>query len=204
MIKTEGEIFMPSIYVPYFSQKEDEIKHFYDLKACGLTSLRMVLAYYDRGVDMDMLADLASSAGAFTQRGWLHTGLIDIARGLGLHGYRINYDQLKNKDLHQALEVFDKEGYTVNELEYFKESFHFARKFGPIEDFKRLIGLKIPVIVSMEKSYSQTTGSHMVVITEVGEDSLTVNDPWDNGQQHLIPLDYFLVHWTNRAIVITS
>ena len=194
---------MPTLQVPYFSQREEEALSLYGRKACGLTSLRMVFGYYGRETDLGRLSSLALAKHAYTEEtGWIHAGLLNTARAVGLHGFRINYSQLSESDLPQAVNAFRKEGASEEEIGRFKESFEFTSKHRAIDDLKRLIDQGIPVITSMEKSYAQTSASHMVVVMGYEGDDLIINDPWDFGSRFKVPSDEFERHWTKRAIVI--
>jgi ABC-type bacteriocin/lantibiotic exporter with double-glycine peptidase domain len=54
-------------------------------RACGVACLRMLLAYY--GLPVPSLFDLLVEAverDAYTPRGWLHSGLVDLARRHGM------------------------------------------------------------------------------------------------------------------------
>lgn len=56
-------------------------------RACGLACMRTVLDYYDLPVppQVDMLKR-GLELGAYSERGWIHAGLLTLARELGLDG----------------------------------------------------------------------------------------------------------------------
>lgn len=196
---------MPKLDVPYISQKDPETSDRYGRRGCGLTAIRMALAYNGANLPLDQLDELIEKTGAYTEeKGWIHAGLVDIARGVGLQGYRINYEMLRDEDLEKAKEVFKNEGASDGELQMFEDSFKEAKSEGSMADLKRLIDLSIPPVTSMQKSYASTLASHMIVIKGYKDGNLLVNDPWDFGPDYIISEEEFLKHWTKKAIIITK
>lgn len=189
--------------IPYFSQKEEEALQTYGRKACGLTSLRMILGFYGRTLDISQMNQLAKKIGAYSEScGWLHAGLINMARELGLKGFRINFEMLADEDLHNAGPVLAAEGATENEIGRFKKTFQTAREQGVLIAINQLLAESIPVIVSMKTSYSNTIASHLIVIKGREDGHYIINDPWDYGPDHTITPQYLKQHWTHRIVVI--
>ncbi len=202
---------MPTLTVPYISQKDDETSNRYGRRGCGLTALRMVLSYYGKDLGMEELDQLVVETHAYQPMegkeeigGWIHAGMTNIARKVGLRGYRIHYGMLTEQDLINSKAVFEEEGMGEEEFKDFSESFDQARTEGPMSDLYRLIDKGIPVIASMKKSYAKTLASHMIVLMGYGGDELVVNDPWEFGPNYKVSVDEFKKHWTNRVIVIST
>lgn len=189
--------------VPYKSQKSEEIWQNYTNSGCGLTSLQMVLEYFGYSLNGNQMNALAREVGAYhSQHGWSHAGLIDVARRVGLAGYRINYEFSTDQDLEKAQEILTKEGAGDNELSSFRESFEFSRKHGEVADVQRLGELGVPVIASLRPEYTKLDTSHLVVITGINSENVTLNDPWLNGPNYKLSLSDFEKYWTKRVIVV--
>lgn len=194
---------MMDLSIPYYSQKEEEALSLYGSKACGLTSLRMVLASYGFVLDVAQLSQIASRVGAYKEEaGWIHAGLVNIARDLGLNGFRINYSMLGDRNLEEAGPILAKEGASLKEIEEFTKSVLTAREKGVLGAIDELLAKNIPVIASMETTYAQTKATHLVVIKGSDKHNFVINDPWDNGANHRLPKENFNNHWTKRAVVI--
>jgi ABC-type bacteriocin/lantibiotic exporter with double-glycine peptidase domain len=194
---------MPKIPVPYRSQREPEILENYGTRGCGVSSLAMVLDYYGHKLSGHELKKLADETDAYQGvKGWTHDGLIKIGRKLGLSGYRINYDFKTDEDLEKSKQVLAAEGEDEKDLERFSNSFDFARKHTAYEDIERLISQNIPVIASMSAEYTGLSYSHMVVITAIDSEKVSINDPWDNGGDYELPRDEFEKYWTHRVVVL--
>lgn len=194
---------MPILNVPYKSQQDNKTSQKYGRKGCGLTSLRMVLEFWGGDLSLKQLEELIEKTNSYSEAaGWVHEGMVNIARGLGLQGYRINYQFLEDDDIKRAELIFKKEGALDYEINQFKESVLFAKNHTPNEDLKRLIDNGIPIITSMETAYAKTLATHMIVPIGYDSTSFVVNDPWTFGPKHKVDLEEFENHWTKRAIVI--
>lgn len=194
---------MTVLDVPALSQKESDVTALYDRKGCGLTSLMMVMQYYEVKPKVLELAEVADDLKAFShESGWVHDGLINIARNYNLKGFRINYTQLEDEDVTKAEEIFSESGSSDEEIDKFKESVAFAKENSPVQDLERLIDASTPVIVSMDKAYAKTLFSHLIVLRGFENNQVIVNDPWNNGPDHKISKEDFEKYWTKRAIFI--
>lgn len=195
--------YMPTLQIPYRSQREAEIVENYGSRGCGVSALSMVLEYYGHHLEGNELKKLADETGAYQgEIGWTHAGLIKIARKLGLSGYRINYDFQADTDLDKANIVLSKEGTNKSELDNFKRSFEFAKYEGGYRDINRLVDNGVPVIASLVPEYTGLVYSHLVVVTDIDETCIMVNDPWNNGRNFQISRKEFEKYWTNRVVII--
>lgn len=189
--------------VPYYSQKDLEPLASYGSKACGLTSLRMVLDFYGIKPNFEQLKQIVDKTGAYSEKlGWIHSGLVDIAREYGLKGYRIHFGFLSDEDLPKADQKLAAEGASLEEIGKFQESFKLAKEKGNLTALDRLIKGGIPVLVSMSPDYASTSASHLVVIIGEEKGKYIINDPWNFGPEYQINKEKFVTQWTNRAIVI--
>ncbi|OGE71723.1 hypothetical protein A2617_02155 [Candidatus Daviesbacteria bacterium RIFOXYD1_FULL_41_10] len=193
--------------VPYYSQTEETALSKYGTKACGLTSLRMVLAFYGQTFNINQMEQLANRVGAYDENArWTHAGLVNIARDAGLMGFRINYSMLSDEDIDNACEIFAIEGGVRKEIheeiDNFRENVEFAREQGDLASINSLLENQIPIIASMKKSYADTADTHLVVIRGRENNNYIINDPWHNGASYTMPVENFNEQWTKRAIVI--
>lgn len=203
MHREEDEINFMILPVPYYSQREEAALQKYGNKACGLTSLRMVLAFYNRSLDMHQLDESARRVGAYDEeQGWIHSGLVSIARDQSLKGYRINFDMLTDQDRANVGTILAREGASLKEIDHFMKTFDTAKTEGPDKAIEQLLAKKIPVIASMDKKFANTSASHLVVITGEQGGKYIINDPWDNGKNYEVDKERFDETWTKRAIVI--
>lgn len=192
-----------NLLVPYYSQTEEEVMHKYGRKGCVLTALRMVLEYYGQEINFEQLCHKADQIGAYNEeKGWIHSGLVTMARDFDLKGFRINFSMLDDHDLDNVGPILAREGASSEEIKKFEESFYCAKKQGRLAVLDQLLEKKIPVIASMEKSYSNTLATHAVVVKGIEDDQYILNDPWDFGQDYLIKKSKFDENWTKRAIII--
>lgn len=192
-----------NLSVPYYSQKEEGVSSRYGHKACGLTSLRMVLAYYNHPMGVEELSNMATQIGAYEEKqGWVHAGLLNIAREFRLKGFRINLGMLEDEDLVRSGLVLAREGTSRKEFESFTKTFETAKEHGALNAVSELLNHKIPVIASMKDSYAQTTASHLVVIRGLEDGKYIINDPWENGESFRMDINEFEKEWTKRIIVI--
>ena len=76
--------------VPYYSQFVDIQDPFWMLRACGATSLKMVLEFHGKVVpDIVTLCNEAKERGGYHMaNGWVHDYLVKKAQELGLQAYR--------------------------------------------------------------------------------------------------------------------
>lgn len=87
-----GSIATSSIpIVPFYSQFADVAAPAWKKKACGITSLAMVLDYYGNASDVNALLDEGVRAGAYlNSAGWTYRGLIAVAEAHGLTGTSVD------------------------------------------------------------------------------------------------------------------
>lgn len=78
----------PATTVPFFSQFTDISKAEWRTVGCGIASLAMLIDYYKPGeTTVDDLLDEGIASDAFLDdAGWIHQGLVDLAKAHGLTG----------------------------------------------------------------------------------------------------------------------
>lgn len=73
--------------VPFYSQFKDITSAKWKKVGCGIASLAMLIEFYEPGsVNVDSLLQEGISAGAYTDAGWTHGGLIGLSKKYGLSG----------------------------------------------------------------------------------------------------------------------
>ena len=77
--------------VPYYSQFLDVVNPFWMVRACGATSLKMVMEYQGKEVpDIIALCEEAKDRGGYDMtNGWMHDYLVLKAKDFGLIAYRL-------------------------------------------------------------------------------------------------------------------
>lgn len=76
--------------VPYYSQFIDIADPFWMLRACGITSLKMIAEFHGKqSTDLLTLCNEAKERGGYDMtNGWVHDYLVTKAQELGLKSYR--------------------------------------------------------------------------------------------------------------------
>jgi hypothetical protein len=161
---------------PLLSQYAD-IRHAdWQPRACGITSLAMVLGYWDpegHPAPQQLLEHEKAAEAYVPGIGWRHKGLVELARQYGYEG--ANFD-------------------------WFAQSPEYAlsclRAYSDLQ----------PVIVSMYKDYAKENGGgHLAVLAGIEGGTAYLNDPNTPGRDSVpraLPLERFLGGWKRRAIVI--
>jgi uncharacterized protein YvpB len=74
--------------VPFYSQFKDILSAQWQKVGCGVTSLAMIIDYYDPNtVSVNTLLKQGIAAGAYdTNAGWTYAGLIGLSQKYGLDG----------------------------------------------------------------------------------------------------------------------
>ena len=146
-------------------------------RACGITSLKMVLDFLSKETKnkypaIDDLILKYSKTKYINDIGWSHKGLADIAIDLGLKG--INYD-LINYTQNDALALLTTKLITT------------------------------PVIASIYKNLNPKNSGHLVVVTRIENNKATYYDPDSktrNEVKRTVSLKKFLSGWKKRMIVV--
>ncbi len=78
------------INVPYHSQLADVSDPAWRERACGIVALFMVLQFFRKDISVvpDDLITEGLAIGAHNDHGWIHDGLVALARNHGVHAYR--------------------------------------------------------------------------------------------------------------------
>ena len=158
--------------VPFYSQFKDITPVAWQKVGCGVTSLAMVIDYYNEDVvTVNKLLTQGIDAGAYKKStGWIHSGLISLSKKYGLNGR--TYD-LSNLDQETAFTQFKK---SLND--------------GPvIVSVHYKFDVKNPI-------------PHLVVINGIDGDTLYYNDPAANIGDKKISSSDFIKSWKKKFIVI--
>lgn len=161
--------------VPQYSQFLDVTKKGWKIRACGVTSLAMVIDHYKQKekTSIDELIDHGVSIGAHNKElGWIHSGIVNIAKHKGFEGERHDW-----KDIDTS-------------VSFNKMSEHLECG---------------PVIASIHKNFNQENSGHLVVVTSKNKTHITIHDPIAKKREQIkkeVPIDIFLAGWKKRIVVI--
>lgn len=94
-------------HVPFYSQFTDIQSAKWKKRACGVTSLAMMIEYYKPGsVSVNKLLEQGIASGAYSKAGWTHRGLIKLGEKYGLEGDAYDLSKSSTK---KAFEKFTDE-----------------------------------------------------------------------------------------------
>ncbi len=196
---------MHTLNVPYISQFDDKIKNIYKTRGCGFACLCMILEYFNIKLIFDDITRFIEKDKILNEKQlWDHKGIISIAQNNGLYGYRMNYSYIYSIPVivSYAFKLF-LETLSIKSIRMLLQTIFYTKINGSINDIKRIISLKIPVIASMKPEYlQQETDTHLVVIVGYDDDNFFVHDPHTHGPHSNISYKDFQNKWTKRTIVI--
>lgn len=191
--------------VPYLSQFNDLDDVEWQGRACGVTCLAMVLAYYEKEKrPLKALINLGEELKAYNDKyDWYDSGLCSIANRLGYTAFRRRWALSKIDE-----EFFKKEGRTANDNEAYNSQ---AVKEG-LYSLENSLRLGVPVIVSVSKNFDEYNKGHFVVLTGYEKDGEKLagfyyNDPNSRDKKlkdEYAHLQLFLDHWKRRGVFIVK
>ena len=129
------------INVPYYSQYTDVKDEYWKPRACGVLCLKSVLNLFNqKDLTPDEFIKYAVEKNAYGKNGWIHQGLVDVAKDFDVVLKRKEF-RSENKKEQKRL---SKEG---------------------VREIKNSLKKDKPVLVSVVKRFSETDRFHMVVLT---------------------------------------
>ena len=160
--------------VPFYSQFIDIASSYWQKQGCGITSLAMIIDYYNATSSTPSVNALLSqgiAAGAYDySTGWIHSGLIKLAEKYGLDG--VSYD-LSGLDKITALKRFT----------------------AYVDDG--------PVMASIHYKFDPKSSiPHVVVIDAIENGIVYYNDPAAKSGEKQVSVDTFQKAWKKKFIVI--
>lgn len=163
----------PSIAnVPYHSQITEIASHTWQMQGCGITSLAMIIDYYNKAdtVSVESLLKQGIVSGAFIHNvGWSYAGLINLSKKYDLDGTTYDLAGLSTKTAFTKLKDELKGG---------------------------------PVVVSIYYKFDPKNAlSHMIVIDGIDNDTVYYNNPSGTAGVNQISATKFLSAWKKRFIV---
>ncbi len=176
---------MTSYSVPFFSQLADVRTRAWRYRGCGVVSLKMVLEYWhlrDRRNQSPAIAELLAKGldiGAYLDAvGWIHSGLVAVARQFGYDGFNRDHADLSLTPLLS------------------REAFEHLEK-----DLKRG-----PLLASVYSGFDPDKGGgHIVVVVAVHDGLVEINDPADMKEREgrkAFAVEAFLKAWKRRYIAV--
>ena len=158
--------------VPFYSQFNDIHAMSWKKVGCGITSLAMIIEYYQPGsVSVDNLLKEGILISAYdSSAGWIHKGLITLSKNYGLVGKSYDVNSLSK------------------ELAFSKFKDHVAT--GPV------------MASVHYKFDPRSSIPHLVVIEGIKDNVVYYNDPADKTGQKQISVTDFQKAWKKKFIVI--
>ena len=182
--------------VPYKSQLPYETSEEGERQWCGIVSLWMVLSYHLKeaapGVE-DLLQKYGDSVVA---KGFQHKDFLQIVRDFGLRGFRKSW--WAEPVAFPLMDKFLQEGESEEDIKDWAETNLEESLF----TLKRMIDQGIPVIVSVNKEFSPSHSSHLIVVIGYENNTLIANDPLHKGPNYKISEGEFKNFWIRQAIII--
>ena len=128
--------------VPFYSQFKDIHMASWQKVSCGIASLAMIIDYYsDDTISVDMFLKEGISAGAYDKNnGWIHTGLISLAKKYNLIGVSYDLASLGGDLALAKLKVYLNDGPVMASIHY---------KFNPKSKIPHLVvidGIKDDIV----------------------------------------------------------
>ena len=158
--------------VPFYSQFTDITSPKWQKVGCGVTSLAMIIDYYEEGlISVDKLLKQGIAEGAYLQdAGWTYKGLISLGNKYDLDGNSYDLAGLSEKSAFAQFKDSLSDGPVIASIHY---------KFDP-----------------------KSTIPHLVVINGIKDDIVYYNDPAAKTGEKTISTTDFLKAWKKRFIVI--
>ena len=121
-----------ALNVPFYSQFHDIDSSTWQKVGCGITSLAMVIDYYiPNAVSVNTLLLKGIALGAYdTHAGWIHQGLLNVAKEYNLDGFSYDVSSLKEKAAIAELESYVNTGPVIVSIHY---------KFNPKSSIPHLV-----------------------------------------------------------------
>lgn len=173
--------------VPYYSQYTDVKDEYWKPRACGVLCLKSVLNFNGKeNLAPDEFIKIAVEKNAYGKSGWIHQGLVDIAKDFSVVLKRKEFRSENKKEQKRLL----KEG---------------------IKELKNSLKNNKPVLVSAVKRFSETDKFHMVVLTGYKTSfgmlkGFYYNDTdYENaekGKDIFVNIDTFKKYWRRLAIFV--
>ncbi|MBP9757390.1 MAG: C39 family peptidase [Candidatus Pacebacteria bacterium] len=159
--------------VPFYSQFRDITSPKWQKVGCGVTSLAMIIDYYNAdAVSVNTLLYKGIASGAYlNSAGWTYKGLIGLAEGYGLDGKSFDLAGSETKKAFSTLRSYLDDGPVMVSVHY---------KFDP-----------------------KSTIPHLVVLNRIDHDTIYYNDPAAKSGEGSISTANFIKAWKKRFIVLT-
>lgn len=174
----QNPLSIPARPVPPYSQLRDVSDPDWQLRSCGIATLKMMMEYLAPEKNLPSIDDLildGTMLGAYKEeRGWTHNGLARLAEANGFTARDYDWTALPLEDA-------------------------FTYFFACLAES--------PLIASVDKEFSPSKDGHLVVVTGISGNTVSVNDPYrstDEEMVYVVPLSFFLHHWTKRMILIQA
>ncbi|OGG60619.1 hypothetical protein A2765_03515 [Candidatus Kaiserbacteria bacterium RIFCSPHIGHO2_01_FULL_56_24] len=158
--------------VPFYSQFKDIASAKWQKVGCGITSLAMIIEYYDpQDVSVNKLLNEGIAAGAYLNNaGWTYAGLINVSKKYGMAGSSHDLGKSGMSAAYTQLKGYLEDGPVIVSVHY---------KMDP-----------------------KSTIPHLVVVTGIDGDTVYYNDPAAKAGGKSISSSDFKKAWKKRFIVV--
>lgn len=158
--------------VPFYSQFRDIDSIKWQKVGCGITSLAMVIEFYNPAVvTVNALLQQGIAGGAYDKNaGWMYQGLISLANKYGLDGKSYDFGKSTQGEAFAQFKKYLADGPVIVSVHY---------KFDP-----------------------KSTIPHLVVIDGIDKDIIYYNDPALKSGEKTISIADFQKGWKKRFIVM--
>lgn len=105
--------------VPFYSQFKDITAPAWQKVGCGVTSLAMVIDYYEPAVPVNTLLKQGIAAGAYLKKaGWTYAGLISLSQKYGLDGDSYDLGKLSSAAAFAQFKTYLEDGPVIASVHY--------------------------------------------------------------------------------------
>ncbi|MBI4037387.1 C39 family peptidase [Candidatus Daviesbacteria bacterium] len=163
---------------------------------CGILCLWMVMSYYlkDQAPSVEQL--LSKYGQQLKDNGFRHQDFLKIARDYNLRGFRKSW--WAQPGVQPILEKFQQEGEGEQDIEDWLQT-NLEEGIFTIEN---MINQNIPVIVSVNKEFSPSNTSHLILVVGCDDNNFIVHDPLHKGPNYKVSKEELKKYWIRQAIII--
>ena len=161
--------------IPSYSQLLDVTDEAYKRRACGATSLAMLLGAcnLEQPPTVDEVLTRGIETGAYEEgNGWLHREMAELARSYGVFAHAEDWSGDPGWAAWEHLQGFVMHG---------------------------------PIMLSVTKEFSPSESSHLIVLIALTETEAVINDPFREVRDdvhYTVPLEQLKQHWTKRILCV--
>lgn len=177
-----GRLDSMKLKVPFFWQYDESIPQDWRHRACTMSSLSMVLRFFEREVTpSEIIKEGLSLKGAYIQGvGWDHKASSWLAHNHGVQAYSEEFRTLVENKPSQYDQIFLENG---------------------IKKIKKSVESGIPVLVSIKMDFKEENNPHTIVIVGTTENGFLYHDSkYEDGTYREVSEEVFKHAWRRFAV----